>query len=123
MSGIQQENKLLSPSVMSNSFEIPWTVAFQAPLSMEFSRQEYCSGLPCPLPDPGTEPASRTSALAGRFFTTSAIWEIASDNDKYAVVLERMVLSSLKLSLIKYNSVLRVGASRFYVKLCHFVLQ
>ena len=35
----------------------PWTVARQAPLSMEFSRQENWSGLPCPpqgdLPDPG----------------------------------------------------------------------
>ena len=28
----------------------PWTVALQAPLSMGFSRQEYWSGLPCPLP-------------------------------------------------------------------------
>ena len=40
----------------------PWTVAFQAPLSMGFSRQEYWSGLPFPspgdLPDPGIEPAS-----------------------------------------------------------------
>ena len=40
----------------------PWTVACQAPLSMEFSRQEYWSGLPCPspgdLPDPGIEPGS-----------------------------------------------------------------
>ena len=39
----------------------PGTVAQQAPLSMEFSRQEYWSGLPFPspgdLPDPGTEPA------------------------------------------------------------------
>ena len=39
-----------------------WTVAHQAPLSMGFSRQEYCSGLPFPpprdLPDPGIEPAS-----------------------------------------------------------------
>ena len=38
----------------------PWTVACQAPLSTEFSRQEYWSGLPFPspgdLPDPGTEP-------------------------------------------------------------------
>ena len=31
-------------------FVIPWTVAPQAPLSMEFSRHEYWSGLPCPLP-------------------------------------------------------------------------
>ena len=38
----------------------PWTVARQAPLSMEFSRQEYWSGLPFPfpgdLPNPGIEP-------------------------------------------------------------------
>ena len=38
----------------------PWTVAHQAPLSMEFSRQEYWSGLPFPspedLPDPGIGP-------------------------------------------------------------------
>ena len=37
----------------------PWSVAHQAPLSMEFSRQEYWTGLPCPspgdLPDPGIE--------------------------------------------------------------------
>ena len=31
-------------------FAIPWTVAYQAPLSMEFSRQEYWSGLPFPFP-------------------------------------------------------------------------
>ena len=40
----------------------PWTVARQIPLSMEFSRQEYWSGLPFPspgdLPDPGIEPRS-----------------------------------------------------------------
>ena len=40
----------------------PRTVACQAPLSMEFSRQEYWSGLPCPspgnLPNPGIEPRS-----------------------------------------------------------------
>ena len=43
-------------------FATPWTVAHQAPPSMEFSRQEYRSGLPFPslgdLPDPGIEPAS-----------------------------------------------------------------
>ena len=40
----------------------PWTVACQAPLSMEFSRQEYWSGLPFPLPgnlpDPWIKPES-----------------------------------------------------------------
>ena len=48
-------------SVVSD-FSIPWTVACQAPLSMEFSRQEYWSGLPFPspgdLPNPGIEPGS-----------------------------------------------------------------
>ena len=76
-----------------------WPVACQAPLSMEFSRQEYCSGLSFPSPGdlpnpgiqpgsptlqadsllsepPGTEPTSLMSpALAGGFFTTSATWE------------------------------------------------
>ena len=46
---------------MPNSFAAPWTVTHQAPLSMEFPRQEYWSGLPFPsprdLPNPGTEPA------------------------------------------------------------------
>ena len=43
-------------------FATPWTVAYQVPLSMGFSRQEYWSGLPLPspgdLPDPGIEPGS-----------------------------------------------------------------
>ena len=43
-------------------FATPWAVAHHAPLSMEFSRQEYWSGLPSPsqgdLPNPGIEPRS-----------------------------------------------------------------
>ena len=55
-------------------FATPWTVTSQAPLSMEFSRQEYWSGLPFlpprDLPIPGIEPMSLTSsALTVRFFT------------------------------------------------------
>ena len=58
-------------------FENPWTVAFQDSLSIRFSRQEYWSGLPCPLPGylpaPGIEPGSPVfPASAGGFFTTSA---------------------------------------------------
>ena len=54
-------------------FVNPWTAAHQAPLSTEFSRQEYCSGLPPPppgdLPDPGIDPASLAApALADGFF-------------------------------------------------------
>ena len=55
-------------------FATPWTIACQAPLSVEFSRQEHWSGLPLPTPGDlpvGTEPVSLASpALAGRFFTT-----------------------------------------------------
>ena len=56
---------------MSDSFVTPRTVACQAPLSMEFPRQEYWSGLlffsPGDFPEPGTEPVF--PALAGGFFT------------------------------------------------------
>ena len=64
MANAQTESASVRSSVMSNSV-IPRTVALQAPLSMEFSRQEYCSGLPFSslgdLTNPGIEP--RTPAF------------------------------------------------------------
>ena len=55
---------------MSDYLRPPWTVAYQAPPSMEFSRQEDWSGLPFPspvnLPNPGIKPGSpalRANAL------------------------------------------------------------
>ena len=55
---------------MSDSLRPPWTVAYQAPLSMGFSRQDYWSGLPFPTPWdlPNTEiklvfPALQTDSL------------------------------------------------------------
>ena len=52
----------VSQSVMSDSLQAHWTVAYQAPLFMEFSRQEYWSGLPFPSPghlaDQGIESGS-----------------------------------------------------------------
>ena len=63
---------VLSHLVMPDSFATPCTVAHQAPLSMEFLRQEYWSGFPFPTPGnfpvSGIEPTS--PALACRFFTT-----------------------------------------------------
>ena len=58
----------------------PMDCSLSVPLSMEFSRQEYWSGLPFPtpgdLPDPEIKPASLASpALASKFFTTSATQE------------------------------------------------
>ena len=61
---------------MSDSFATLWTVAVQSPLSMEFSGQEYWSGLTCPppgdLPSPGIEPMSPASPArqAGIFLPT-----------------------------------------------------
>ena len=66
----------------SDSFVTSWIVVHQPPLSMEFSMQEYWSGLPFPspgdLPDPGIELES--PALAGRFSTTEP-----PGNPKYEV--------------------------------------
>ena len=55
-------------------FVTPWTVAYQAPLSMGFSRQEYWSGLPCP-PSRGSfqsRDQTQVSRSAGEFFNN---WE------------------------------------------------
>ena len=64
--GLQETEYALKVKVKSLSrvrlFATPRTVAYQAPPSMGFSRQEYWSGLPFPspgdLPDPGIEPRS-----------------------------------------------------------------
>ena len=59
--GLKVKVKLLSRVQL---FATPWTVAYQAPPPMGFSRQEYWSGLPFPspgdLPNPGIEPESPT---------------------------------------------------------------
>ena len=73
---------MLSPVQL---FVTPWTVACQAPLSMEFFRQEYWSGLPCTspgdLPNPGIKPTS--PALAGEFFTTVPPGKPNNDNKRH----------------------------------------
>ena len=81
-------------------FVTTWCVALQASLSMEFSRQEYRSGLPFPppgdLPNPGIKPVSLTSpalALSSRFFTTSTTWKATESK------LTRYVLD-LKLEMV-----------------------
>ena len=59
-----QESEKVKVKLLSRVrlFATLWAVAYQAPPSMEFSRQEYWSGLPFPspgdLPDPGIEPRS-----------------------------------------------------------------
>ena len=100
-------------------FEAPWTVAFQAPLSMGLSRQEYWSGLPCPPPgnlsNPRIKPTSLTSpALAGGFFTTIATWEVPdlqnplkTWNLKTSILLLEEGLFGLTINLL----MIRRGAS------------
>ena len=59
---IMKEKKKVKSHSCVQLFATPWTVHYQIPLSMEFSRQEYWSGLPFPspgdLPNPGIEPKS-----------------------------------------------------------------
>ena len=62
----------------------PWTVAHQAPPSMEFSSQEYWSGLPFPspgdLPDPGIEPGS--PALQADVLQSGNLLELQEEGKK-----------------------------------------
>ena len=81
--------KSSAPDLCVWLFVTPWTVAYQAPLSMEFSRQEYWSGLPFPspgdLPNPEIEP--RSPALQADSLPSeppvnkAGIWNGASEND------------------------------------------
>ena len=84
-------HRLIDCSVVSDSFATPWTVTCQAPLSVEFSRQEYWSGLPCStlgdLPDPGIKPAYLVSpASAGVFFTTSDTWYVSLPRNRFKTI-------------------------------------
>ena len=60
----KKERKKVKSLSRVRLFVTPWTVAYQAPPSMGFSRQEYWSGLPFPppgdLPNPGIKPRSPT---------------------------------------------------------------
>ena len=71
-------------------FATPWAEAHQAPLSMEFSRQEYLSGLPFPspgdLPDPEVKP--RSPALQADSLQTEL-----SGKSNYYVLLLLLLLS------------------------------
>ena len=78
-------------------FVTPWTIVSQAPLSKQFSRQEYWRRLPFPTPgdllNPGIKLASPMSpALAGVFFTTSAtyvtLFHPVADRDGVALGLQ-----------------------------------
>ena len=85
---------------MSDS-AIPWTAAHQAPLSMEFTRQECWSGLPFPspgdFPDPGIEPRSPT--LVGGLFT-------AELPGSFYIGIKKRKLHQSKILIIAYDSLI-----------------
>ena len=54
-------------------FATLWTVAFQAPLSMGFSSQEYWSGLPCPLPGNLPNPGIKVVSPASPAFQVDSL--------------------------------------------------
>ena len=75
----------------------PWTVAHQAPLSMEFSRQEYWSGLPLPslgdLPDTGIEPMS--PAFQADSLPSDPLGQVASHSSILGVSLVAQMIKNL----------------------------
>ena len=60
---IKRGMKRASLSAMSGLFATPWTVAYQDPLSLGFSRQECWSGLPCPPPGDLPDPEIKLTSL------------------------------------------------------------
>ena len=80
--------------VQSCLFASPWTTSCQAPLSVEFSKQEYWSGLPFPpprdLPNPGILPASLVSpALTGRFLPAVPPGKLKSNQSCGNIIFQR----------------------------------
>ena len=66
-------------------FVIPWTIAHQAPLSMEFSSQEYWIGLPFPSPEAlHSQPRDQTwiSHVPGRFFPNASLLSLTKEIHK-----------------------------------------
>ena len=96
----------VSCSVMPNS-ATPWTVALQASLSMEFSRQEYWSGWPFPsprdLPNPGIKPRSPALQqilyhLSHQYTLNFAVWKVPSHNLSHWPSMEVIIIPSLQMN-------------------------
>ena len=95
----------------------PWTVAQQAPLSMGFSRQEYCSGLPYPppddLPDPGIKLMSPVSpALQADSLPEDPLGNLKSSLYKCAGHSHSAVSGSATPWTVAHQAPLSMGSSR-----------
>ena len=94
-------------------FVTPWTVACQAPLSIGFSRQQYCNGLPCPppgnFPNPGIETMSLVApALQADSSPLRPLWRPLSSLKAYCLWSDTnaYIQVSLRVTVIKYNFVI-----------------
>ncbi|KAI4549205.1 hypothetical protein MG293_001535 [Ovis ammon polii] len=67
--------RMLSLSAVSDSVT-PWTIAQQAPLSVDFSRQEYWSGLPFPIPGDPPDPGIEAESLASPALAVDSVPQI-----------------------------------------------
>ena len=96
-----------SQEVMFNSLANPWSVAYQAPLSMEFCRQQYWSGLLFPSSEyfPNSGIKSMSPALAGRFFTSQPPEKLFTISSPHS--LPSCNLSSLVAQMVKHLPTMR----------------
>ena len=82
-------------------FVAPWTVAHQAPLAMEFSRQEYWGGLS--FSSPGDLSNPETSCIVGRFFT---IWAIRWISHSYTHIPSLLNFLPIQVELPEPHSMM-----------------
>ena len=99
-------------------FATPWTVAYQAPPSVRFSRQEYWSGLPFPspwdLPDPGIEPWS--PALQAYALLSEPLGKPMSKKLAFLKAnFGRLVKSGLKYRLWKHLSIFPLDGAVYFL--------
>ena len=96
---------MLSHFIHGRLFATPGTVAHQAPLSMEFSRQEYWSGLRFPppgdLPNPGIEPRSPASQVG-----SSALSHLGSPIPLMSLL---QIVHREWINVLAGNSIMRPG--------------
>ena len=98
------ENSIVKVKSLSRIrlFAMPWTVAYHAPPSMEFSRREYWSGLPFPslgdLPNPGIEPGS-PALQADALPSEPPGWRVMTNVD--SILKSRDITLPTKVDLVK----------------------
>ena len=73
----------------------PWTVAHQAPLSMEFSRQEYWDGLPFPspgdLPNPGNKGIMMIYSIQEDVKDSKFVKQLSSSSSSKSIVVQKEI--------------------------------